>query len=91
MTRFLASDSNPEGFRMEDILTALRTDLIKRCERIAEDHRPEAHHVLENNIRILGLLTEAIQLAEESTRHLQKSFGPSKVSEGGAPRIGKED
>lgn len=89
MTRFLASEANPEGFRLEDILSALRADVIKRCERITDDHRPEAHHVLENNIRILTLLTEAISLAENSSKVLDRSFGPSHAAEGGDPRIGK--
>jgi hypothetical protein len=50
-----------------------------------EDDRPEARHVLENNIKILGILAECISLAEDSTTVLDKSFGKHKDGE---PRIG---
>ena len=90
MTRFLVSDDNDGGYRLEDILSALRCDVVKRCEKIVDDHRKEAHHVLENNIQILSLLTEAIKLAEDSSFVLDRSFGPSEAAEGGSPRIGHE-
>lgn len=89
MTRFLVSDDNENGYRLEDILTAVRADVVKRCEKIVDDHRDEAHHVLENNIRVLSLLSEAIKLAEDSTHVLDKSFGPSAAADGGEPRIGR--
>jgi len=88
MTRFLVSDENEAGYRLEDILSALRSDVVKRCEKITDDHRKEAHQVLENSIQILGLLTEAIKLAEDSTFVLDRAFGPSEAAEGGEPRIG---
>lgn len=89
MTRFLVSDENENGYRLEDILTAVRADVVKRCEKIVDDHRDEAHHVLDNNIRVLSLLSEAIKLAEDSTFVLDKSFGPSSAADGGEPRIGR--
>lgn len=88
MTRFLVSDENEAGYRLEDILSTLRSDVLKRSAKITDDHRKEAHQVLENSIQILGLLTEAIKLAEESTFVLDRSFGPSGAAEGGEPRIG---
>ena len=42
-----------------------------------------------NNTQILNLLTEAIALAEASTRTLDKAFGPSVAAQGGEPRIGR--
>ena len=90
MTRFLVSDEHSTGYKLEEILTAVRGDVVKRCEKIVDDHRAEAHHVLENNIRVLALLTEAIKLAEDSTHTLDRSFGPSRAAEGGEPRIGHE-
>ena len=39
-------------------------------------------------MRILELITEAMTLAEDSTRMLDKAFGPSLAAEGGKPRIG---
>jgi hypothetical protein len=88
MTRFLVSDENPTGYRLEDILTVLRADVLKRCTKIALDERPEAQHVIHNNMDVLVHLTRAIELAKDSTRTLDKAFGPSKAAEGGAPRIG---
>lgn len=88
MTHFLVSDSNPNGYRLEDILQAIRKDVLSRCTKITDDSRPEARAVLDNNMRILQLLTEAIHIAESSTRLLDKSFGPSQSLYGGAPRIG---
>ena len=86
MTRFLVSDENPEGHRLEDILISVRKDILKRSDKIADDTRPEALHVMGNNMKILGLLSDAIALAEDSTRTLDKAFGPH----GSQPRIGKE-
>lgn len=86
MTHFLATDENPDGYRLEDILSMLRRDVIKRSAKIMEDERPEAKAVLENSIRVLGLLSECINIAEDSTRILEKSFGKSIE---GVPRIGE--
>ncbi len=88
MTHFLSSDLNPEGYKLEDILAALAKDVLYRAEKIADDHRPEARRVLDNNIKILSLLAEARRLAEDSTHTLDKAFGPSRAAQGGAPRIG---
>lgn len=86
MTKFLVSEENAEGFRLEDILTAIRKDILSRSVKIADDSRPEARHVLDNNMKILNLLSDAINLADDSTRTLDKAFGPH----GTEPRIGKE-
>ncbi len=86
MTHFLATDENPDGQKLESILAILRADVVKRADKITGDDRPEARRVLENNIRILGLLTECINLAEDSTAVLNKSFGQSNKA---GPRIGR--
>lgn len=86
MTHFLVSDSKPEGYKLEDILTLIRNDIIMRATRIMDDRRPEAQAVLENNVRILNMLTDCINLADNSTRVLAKSFGEHSE---GQPRIGK--
>ena len=85
MTHFLISDENPKGHRLEEILSDIRKDIVQRANKIIDDDRPEARHVLENNIKILGMLSECIGVAEDSTRTLDKSFGPSQQ---GMPRIG---
>ena len=87
MTHFLVTEDRPDGYRLEDILGLIRKDMLTRALKIADDKRPEAHHVMRNNMKILGLITEAITLAEDSTRVLDKAFGAS--AKGGLPRIGK--
>ncbi|MDZ4777868.1 MAG: histidine kinase [Alphaproteobacteria bacterium] len=88
MTRFLVSDENPGGYKLEDILTTIRADVLKRSSKVAMDDRPEAQHVVSNNMEVLQHLTRAIELAKDSTRTLDKAFGPSRALEGGAPRVG---
>lgn len=85
MTHFLVTDDNPDGYKLEDMLKIIRKDIFLRTNRILEDDRPEAQTVMNNNVKILGLLSEAIAVAENSTDLLQKSFGPSRS---GKPRIG---
>ena len=87
MTHFLISEENPQGYKLEDILKVIRRDVILRCTKIVDDSRPEALHVLNNNMTILKIISEAILLAENSTRVLVKAFGPSVL--GGPPRIGE--
>lgn len=91
MTRFLRSESHPEGYKLEDLLLALRGEVITRCDAIARDHRPEALNVMSNNLKILQNLSEAIELAMDSTQILDRAFGPSEAAKGGPPRIGKDD
>jgi len=85
MTHFLVSDEKPDGYRLEDIQAAIRRDVILRTNKIADDERPEARHVLDNNVQILRLLGDAINLVEDSTRMLNRNLGPQVSSE---PRIG---
>ncbi|MDP3739676.1 MAG: hypothetical protein Q8R02_19970 [Hyphomonadaceae bacterium] len=91
MTHFLRSEKKPDGHKLEDLLMQLRADMIQRCDIIAADTRPEALHVMANNMKILGLLSEAITLSLDSTRVLDRAFGPSQAAQGGPPRIGKQD
>ena len=91
MTHFLRSDKNPEGHKLEDLLMQLRADILHRCEIIAADTRPEALQVMANNVKILGHLSDAINAAFDSTRILDRAFGPSQAAHGGPPRIGKAD
>jgi hypothetical protein len=89
MTRFLASDTHPNGFRLEDLLLSLRREVATRMQKIMDDVRPEARLVVDNDVRILQLLTEALHLADASTAKLNRSFGPSQAADGGTPRIGR--
>ena len=88
MTHFLVSDTNPDGSRLEDILRVIRNDILIRCIKISDDTRAEAQGVLNNNVKILDLISQSITLAENSTQMLDKSFGPGDKD--GPPRIGTE-
>jgi len=85
MTHFLATEDRPDGYKLEDILSIIRADIVKRAHKIADDRRGEALDVLENDIKIMSLLSECIRLAESSTGRLNKAFGPHRD---GKPRIG---
>ncbi len=87
MTHFLVTEEKPDGYRLEDILGLVRKDMLTRALKISDDKRPEAQHVMRNNMKILSLISEAIALAEDSTRVLDKAFGAN--AKGGPPRIGK--
>lgn len=77
MSHFLATDDKPDGYKLEDILLLIRKDVLSRALKISDDSRLEALHVMQNNMKILGLISDAIALAEDSTRILDKAFGPS--------------
>ena len=79
MSRFLVTDDNPDGYKLEEILSAIRNEVIQRASKIMDDRRPEATAVLNNNIKILSLLAESIEIAEDSTERLNRSFGPHKT------------
>ena len=89
MTHFLVSDENPGGRKLEDILIELRADILTRCTKISGDLRPEALDVMANNMAILQHVSDAIELAMDSTALLDRAFGPSQTGKGGPPRIGE--
>ncbi|HEY4164722.1 MAG TPA: hypothetical protein VGM59_16770 [Dongiaceae bacterium] len=70
MTNLLVSEQNPKGYTTEAVLLTIRNDIIHRLQKYAGDPRKEARQVLDNNVRILQLLSEAIALAESNTRTL---------------------
>jgi len=81
-TRYLVSDSNPDGTRLEDMLRAVRNDILTRCSTMMSDGGAEAEHVMANNMQILPLLSDAILLAEDSTETLSRSFGEENAAKG---------
>jgi len=89
MTHFLVSEENPDGRKLEDILIELRADILTRCTMISSDLRPEALDVMANNMAILQHVSDAIELAMDSTALLDRAFGPSQTTKGGPPRIGE--
>jgi hypothetical protein len=87
MTRFLSTDEKPDGWKLEDILSVIQDDIVRRCNKIIGDNRPEARKVMQNNFEILRMLTACIEHAQDSSRVLN-SLGPSEAAAGGPPRIG---
>jgi hypothetical protein len=82
---FLVTDENPDGWKIEEILTTIQNDILRRTQKLVGDQRPEARTVINNNIEILGLLSNCIERATDSTQVLHRAFGPSVE---GKPRIG---
>ena len=80
-TKFLLSPDNPKGWKLEDALPQIQNDILRRSTLIADDTRAEARAVLRNNFRIMNLITEAIETAEESARILD-SLGPARPGSG---------
>lgn len=83
-TTFLYTPENPDGLRLEDLLSEVQNDIIRRTQNIIDDPRPEARAVLTNNIEILSMLAKCVTYALDSTKILD-SIGPH---EEGKPRIG---
>ncbi len=84
-TKFLVSDTNPDGLRVEDILRDIRNDILIRCSTAMADGRPDTEHVMSNNMHILGILSDAIALAEDSTDVLTRMYGPAQAATGTPP------
>ena len=86
MTKLLISSKNQEGYCLEDVLRVIRTDILERCLPMSEDSRQEAQHVVANNMRILTLISEAIEIAEESTEVLSRVYGGTQAAKGKPPK-----
>ncbi|MEQ8354355.1 MAG: hypothetical protein RH942_02360 [Kiloniellaceae bacterium] len=74
MTKHLVSQDNPEGKRTEDLLAEIRAEILTRMANYGDDPRPEAKTVMENNLKIAQLLTDAIHLAEVNTNTLAEDI-----------------
>ena len=83
-TKLLITTENPNGWRLEDILSEIQNDTVRRTQKIIDDPRPDTRAVLNNNIEIMSLLSKCVERSEESTRILN-SLGPHQD---GQPRIG---
>ncbi|HIP77384.1 hypothetical protein [Pelagibius sp.] len=74
MSKHLVSADNPNGQRSEELLAEIRAEILSRMAAYAEDPRPEAKTVLENNLEIAQLLTDAIHLAEVNSQTLAEDL-----------------
>ena len=84
-TKFLLSPGQSEGLEARGRAAANSKRILRRSTLIADDTRSEARAVLRNNFRIMNLITECIETAEESARILD-SLGPARP--GSRRRIG---
>ena len=39
-TTFLVTEDNPQGWTLEDILTEIQNDIVRRSQKIVDDARP---------------------------------------------------
>ena len=74
MSKHLVSADNPGGQHTEELLAEIRAEILARMAAYGEDPRPEAKLVLENNLEIAQLLTDAIHLAETNTKTLAEDL-----------------
>ena len=86
MTKLLVSDENPTGAKLEDVLRAVRNDIIARCQASVAVHDRDTEKVVNNNMRILTMLTDCIELAEQSTQILIQAYGVEQAAKGIARR-----
>lgn len=86
MTKLLVSDDNPGGAKLEDVLRVVRNDIITRCQLSVAVHDRDTEKVVANNMRILNLLTECIEMAEQSTQVLIQAYGVEQAAKGIARR-----
>lgn len=72
MTQLLASPAHPDGWTLEDVLEALRGDMMRRSAHMVDDPRPEVRRLIANNVAIMEHLTHCLHRAQESARVLDK-------------------
>lgn len=82
----LMSAENPTGWKLEELLTQLVTELQAKTAKIANDVRPAASTVHLNNLHIIRLLSQAAILQHQSVAALDAvAPDPGPL---GTPRIG---
>ena len=86
MSKILMSPDNPEGWKLEELFSQLRSEIGDKSDKICIDKRPVARAVLRNNQQICGLLSQA----EAIQRHSYDLLDALAPNEGplGTPRIG---
>ena len=82
----LMSPENPTGWKLEDLLRELQSEVLGKCNKISADTRWQARRVLRNNEQIVGLLAQAEALQRDSYDVLD-AMAPNEGPLG-KPRIG---
>lgn len=86
MTSILMSPENPTGWKLEELLRAVATEVDGKTLKIARDSRPEARAVRQNNGQIAYLLRMAADYQDRSMETLA-TLGPN-AGPTGVPRVG---
>ena len=86
MSKVLMSPQNPTGWKLEELLAAIRDDIEVKCSKIAWDTSPTAGRVLANNRFIMSVLGEAERAQRDSIAALA-ALAPDQGPTG-TPRIG---
>jgi len=87
MTILMGRD-NTTGYKLEELLHEVASEVFVKCTFICDDPRIEAKAVLRNNQQIIGLLAQAEALQRHSydvLDNMSKNEGPL-----GKYRIGKQ-
>jgi hypothetical protein len=77
MIKFFSPDEKPSGYKLKDMPSINRQDVVKREPMIAGGNRPELCQVMAKNMRILEKPTDCIELEVYTTRTLDPTFGQS--------------
>lgn len=84
----LMSPTNPEGWKLEELLEHLQGEVRRKSDKIAHDTRLIAKTVLNNNAQIIALLAQAEAIQRQSYALLD-DMAPNEGPLG-KPRIGGE-
>lgn len=82
----LMSGTNPDGFKLEELLAQIADELTVKCDRLRGDTSPVAQDVERNNRDIIARLHECRRLQEHSLGRLA-TVGPDQGPRG-KPRVG---
>jgi hypothetical protein len=86
-TKVLMSNTNPTGWKLEELLPQICAELREKCARIEGDPNPVAQTVLAHNHDIIRMLTQATVKQRHSMEVLD-TIGPDQGPLGKA-RIGR--
>ena len=82
----LMSNTNPEGWKLEELLDQLVGEVRHKTSKIEDDTREIAQAVVRNNDAIIAHLTEAAK-AQRNSYEILAQLGPNEGPLG-TPRIG---
>jgi hypothetical protein len=84
----LMSQSNREGWKLEELLPQLVSELEAKNNRVKNDPSEAAQTLLRNNLDIIARLRECEKLQRFSMSELERLHGADQ-GPGGKPRVGE--